>query len=401
MPEFYESRRLRYEIHKLCDKRWEIAEVVGDGREALAERRFDRTDFEGVERAVLGKANALLAGGEIQAVRVLREREREDGFRTTSEIFFREASGARPEAPVGVSRYDGPVPPCASAEELYERPACKAIGTLLRGWLDKQVITALELLHLHPYIRKLNDSYSLVQGALHQVATAQVKEAGGDLKTRLAALQEHIAAVEAKAREAMAEKRLPTIGDDLGDFAKRIAARYEGAQRRFFAMVAFARRFQGSPSLFTRLEFALDALAGDAPPDLAPLLDDLAAGCLDSSQLVMDLLGHQPNLAAALRALAELASGRGETTSGAAATAKLRQLIGAGRLPMVVDGLWDRVVREFARGRPLSRSDERREWGLLIKTSEDLLALAPAGYDAAIAEATRLRMRRIREAASP
>src|SRR2546429_9065126 len=88
MSEFFESRKLRYEIHSRREKRWQIAEIVGDGREQLG-GRFGRTEFEEIERAVLGKANALLAGGEVEAVRVTRDRVRADGFTTTSEIFFK------------------------------------------------------------------------------------------------------------------------------------------------------------------------------------------------------------------------------------------------------------------------------------------------------------------------
>src|SRR5438445_11426632 len=104
MAEFFESRSLRYEIHKLSDKRWQIAEVVGDGREERP-RHYGRGDFEAFEQSVLAKANALLAGGEVQAVRVVRERVREDGFTTMSQIFQREATGGKAEAPVTVNRY--------------------------------------------------------------------------------------------------------------------------------------------------------------------------------------------------------------------------------------------------------------------------------------------------------
>jgi hypothetical protein len=399
VPEFFESRKLRYEIHTLSEKRWQIAEIVDDGRSAHCER-INRSEFEEVERGVLDKANALLAAGEFEAVRVLREREREDGFATTSEIFFREASAGKGEAPVTVSRYDGPMSPCATPEELYSRRACKVIGISLRAYLDRQLITALELVHFYPYIRKLNDCGSLVQAALHQTATAQVRTSGGDLKTRLDELQNLIAAVETNARDAMAERRLPVIAEgQLDTFAECIKARYEGAARRFFTVVAIARHFQGSQSTLAKLDFALDALVGKAPDAMAPLLDEFAAGCLDGSQLVMDLLGHQPNLAAALLALAALARGDTAADNGGAPSTKLRSLIAAGRLPLVVDGLWDRIAREFSRGRPLSRQDDKQEWDVLIKTADELLAVSPEAHKGAIVEAVTLRKRRIREAA--
>jgi len=122
MPEFFESRKLRYEIHSRFEKRWQIAEIVGDGREELS-GRLGRTNFEEIERAVLSKANALLSGGEVEAVRVTRDRVREDGFTTTSEIFFKEATGGKPEPPLSVGRHDGAMPPCAVPGDLYSRPA--------------------------------------------------------------------------------------------------------------------------------------------------------------------------------------------------------------------------------------------------------------------------------------
>jgi hypothetical protein len=399
MPEFFESRKLRYEIHSRCEKRWQIAEIVGDGREDLG-RRFGRTNFEEIERAVLSKANALLAGGEVEAVRVTRDRVRDDGFTTTSEIFFKEASGAKSEPPLTVGRHDGAMPLCGEAADLYGRPACKVIGTVLRSFLDRQFITALELLHFHPYIRKLNENFSLVQGAIHQVSTAQVKESGEDLKTRGQKLYALTESVEARARDAMAEKDIPAIaGEDFAGFAERIAARYQGEPRRYFTTVALARHFQGAASFLARLDFVLAHLPAAKQAESRDLLDSFAADCLESSQLVVDLLGHQPNLAAALGTLSDLARGTGEGGAADSSLVKLRGLIGEGLLPLTAATLWDRVLRELNRGRPLSRMDQKQEWNLLMKLSDRLLVGCPPERKGAIDGAIKDRMRRLRDAA--
>jgi hypothetical protein len=407
MTEFFESRSLRYEIHKLCDKRWQLAEIVADGRDGH-KGRYGRKEFEEAEKNVLGRANALLAGGQVQAVKVLRERQRADGFTTTSEIFFKEAI-ARAEAPPTVSQYDGPIDVCTAPGDLYGRSACRAIGVMLRTYLDKHFITALELLHFHPYIRKLNDdSYYLVQGSLHQVATAQARAGGGDAKSRTDAMLELLDAVEVKARNAMAEKGMPGIeGGDVKGFVDAIAARYPAEDRRFYTVFGIARHFQGAQSLQARLDFALEQLHGgkfEGDEAMRQLCDEIAAGCLDSSQLVMDLLGHKPNLAAALVALADLARGQGgvggpEEAGGTGTVPMLRDLIARGALPLSVDVLWDRIVRELARGRPLSRRDDKQEWGLLMQTSDRLLADCPADRKDAISAQFKARLRRIRDAA--
>ncbi len=399
MTEFFESRKLRYEIHSRCEKRWQIAEIVGDGREALG-GRFGRTNFEEIERAVLGKANALLAGGEVEAVRVTRDRVRADGFTTTSEIFFKEASGGKSEPPLTVGRHDGAMPLCAEVADLYGRPACKVIGTVLRSFLDRQFITALELLHFHPYIRKLNENYSLVQGAIHQIGSAQVKTAGEDLKSRGQKLYGLIEAVETRARDALAEKDLPALdGDDFAGFADRMTARYQGEQCRYFTMVALARYFQGASSFLARLDLVLARLPETRSADLRDLLDRFAADCLESSQLVVDLLGHQPNLAAALGTLSDLARGEGEGGAADSSLAKLRGLIGEGALPLTAATLWDRILRELNRGRSLSRTDEKQEWNLLMKLSDRLLASCPPERKDGVQGAIKDRMRRLRDAA--
>jgi hypothetical protein len=398
MAEFFESRALRYEIHLLVEKRWQITQIAGDGK-ALGNNPLARVQFEEFEKSVLAKANALLAAG-VKAVRVMRDRIRSDGFTTTTEIFYKEATNVSSERPATVGRYEGEVPLCTKPEDLASRAACQVIGVVLRSFLDKQFITALELLHLHPYIRKLNDNYSLVQSAVHQVSTAQAKAAGSDIKDRSTALFGFIEAAEAKAREAMAEKKLPAIEQDFRKFAERIAARYDGEQRRFYASVGLARHFQGSQSYLARLDFALDHIPDEPLPEMRSLLDELAAGCLDSSQLVMDLLGYQPNLATALTALSNLACGTGAAKDEGGSLKKLRGLIANDMLPAAAESLWDRLLRELVRGRPLSRTDEKQEWGLLMKLSDHLLACCPVEYKRPIDDAIKVRLRRARDAAS-
>ncbi len=164
-------------------------------------------------------------------------------------------------------------------------------------------------------------------------------------------------------------------------------------------MVALARHFQGSSSFLVRLDFVLDNLTAEQSADSRALLDCLAADCLDSSQLVVDLLGHQPNLAGALGTLSDLARGEGDAGKVDDSLAKLRRLIGEGALPVSADCLWDRVLRELNRGRSLSRTDEKQEWNLLMKLSDRLLAKCPAERRAPIEVAVKDRMRRLRDAA--
>jgi hypothetical protein len=394
MAEFFHGRRLRYEIHVMIEGRWQIETVIADERDEKG--RFDRLDFEEIERNVTGQANSLLATAKYQAVKVLRERMREDGFATTAEIFRKEATPPS-DAPLSVGRWDGAVEPCTGADDLTRRPACRIMGVVLRGFLDRLMLTSLELLHHAPYIRKLNDNYSLVQASVNHIAGLQKP---GSPKERIATLQRIVDLAEKRARDAMAERRLPVLDDDhLEKLAARIDARCGEANRRFFMNVALTRRLQGMQSYQGKLEIVLALMVRPLTEEFQSFVDEWAAGCFDSSQLVTDLLGRQQNLASALLALADLASGR-FTASGEAAsiTNILSPALRDGKLPMVAETLWDRLVREIRRGKPLSRNDERREWSTLMQLGEKLPASAPAPWADAIRAGLKARVQRHQEA---
>ena len=309
MAEFFEARRLRYEIHLMIEGRWRIETVIDDGREHVA-RRFDKRDFEEKEKQVVEQANALLAGGQVQAVKVMRERMRADGFSTVAEIFSKRATNEPTEAPLTVGTYEGPAPLCETVEALCGRDGYRIVGVLLRSFLDKLQITPIELFHHQPYLRKLNDNYALVQGAVHQIARLQVKSHGGDQKTRAAALLKLVDQVDKRARDAMAERKLPVLeGGDLARLSARIEARLGERELGFYTLVAVTRALQGGPSAFGKLETVLQWLKPDLAEAHRELIDQYAACCLDNPVVVKDLLGHRENLAAALGGLADLARG--------------------------------------------------------------------------------------------
>ena len=164
------------------------------------------------------------------------------------------------------------------------------------------------------------------------------------------------------------------------------------------SLVARGGRFHGSTSFNVRLDLVLAHLPEARSADLRDLLDSFAADCLESSQLVVDLLGHQPNLAAALGTLGDLARGEGGGT-GNNSLAKLRSLIGEGALPQTSATLWDRILRELNRGRSLSRTDEKEEWKVLMRLSDRLLAGCPPERKSIVQGAVKDRIRRLSDAA--
>jgi hypothetical protein len=60
--------------------------------------------------------------------------------------------------------------------------------------------------------------------------------------------------------------------------------------------------------------------------------------------------------------------------------------------------VWERLVRELRRGRPLCRDDSGREWSTLMQLSEKLPQGAPSPWAEQIREALKGRVRRLQEA---
>lgn len=395
MAEFFDARKLRYEIHILDDRRWQIKEAMEDGRELLG-RPFGRLDFEETERAVIDRAVELLGQGKVHAVRVVRERVRPDGYVTQREIFYREATG-KVEQPLTVSRYEGPPAFCTTSEDLSRRPSCQIIGVVLRSFLDRHTITALELLHYHGYLRRISENIIVIQGSVQQIANLQVKAQGGQLRARTDAIMALLNKVEKDAREALAERGVPQVDEaDFAGFAHQLAKLYPGDRYRYFMYFALAKHFRGT-SYLAKLDSLLTILAGqDLSPTDTGLLDEMVAGCLDHPALVTDILGHQPNLAAALESLVALAAG--EEGSGDTTVQMLRRVFGFRQLVHSTDTIWSRVLREIERGKPLSRDNEKAEWGTLVRTRESLAQKCPESYKPLLMAAFKERASRLRNA---
>jgi len=395
MAEFFDARKLRYEIHVLDDKRWLIKEAMEDGRELLG-RPYGKLDFEETERAVVDRAVELLGLGTVHAVRVVRERVRPDGYVTQREIFYREATG-KVEPPLTVARYEGPIAFCTTTDDLSRRASCQIIGVVVRSFLDRYMITALELLHNHGYIRRILENVVVLQGGVQQIANLQVKAQGGQLRPRADALMALLTKVEKDAHNALGERGVPDVTEDnFNGFAQRLEAAFGGERYRYFMFYALAKNYRGN-SLLAKVDSLLTIIMGQElrPVDLG-MLDELLAGCLDHPMMVMDVLGHQTNLAAALESLANLAAGA--EGPGDETVTNLRRGMASGKIPFSSETIWNRVLREVERGKPLCRDNEKQEWATLVRVRESLMYKCPEALKGSMQAAFKDRSSRLRNA---
>jgi hypothetical protein len=126
------------------------------------------------------------------------------------------------------------------------------------------------------------------------------------------------------------------------------------------------------------------------PPTLLPLIDELTAGLMGAVSMIKDTLGNQAHLGGALTSLAELAAGRHDPALAGAPACfpTLARLMAEAPMPETRTVLYDRLQRELATDKPLSRDDsqtQRRQFETLldrIAEPSGLFAGGPAMVDA-------------------
>jgi len=102
------------------------------------------------------------------------------------------------------------------------------------------------------------------------------------------------------------------------------------------------------------------------------------ANCLDDPQFVMDMLGNQPRLAAAVIEIAHFAEGSFKPAPMIdKEVIQLAEVIGAGLLPLSKAELWSRVVRTVESGAALMRKDPSQEAKVTRNLAATLKEMAP------------------------
>jgi hypothetical protein len=261
----------------------------------------------------LVRANTLLGGPRVQAVRVMRTRRTQSGVAIETPVFERAADRKTFVPPaIALSELPDEENWCETPEDLYGAESRRAIARLLRPFLDWQAITPTELLHYdrHARLLELDSHKSPHFRAIERVADVQAARRGSDPRERRATLEALIAAAARRAREAGRSAGLPSLGrQGLAGLLAEVAARdpRQSAQD-FLARHALARALETSGSLVAKLEAVLRLAAAPKLPAAAlPIIDGLVADLLG---VVQRLLDTQPHLGAALTVLADLVNGR-------------------------------------------------------------------------------------------
>lgn len=402
MAEFFHGRRLRYHVSVRIENRWQLVAVLDDGRDQLG-HEFERNDLDRLETEVRNRAHAAMAMPGVQAVQVIRERIRADGY-AVEEPFLAEEATAKP-IEKQVANYAGPVPVCERFEDLLERPALRAIGLVMRPLLDKLGMSPIELVTLRASSSPVKRAANGVDAAIRAAARLQAEALGQPVRLRIDAVEKLAEECRERVRLANLIVGTPRLGTPplgmggLDRFVAAVAERFAEPDRRFWALRGLAEFIAETTSYAMKLDRLLTLNQPALGATSTELLDEAVACLVDHSDVMHTLLGHQADLRVALFRLAELAEGAPPTGSGAPeAAAQLALLIAEGRLGKTRDALWDRLARSLAGQRPLAGGALKAEHAAIAELQRTLLPRVPAPFQEEAAAALLRRQRQTQQA---
>lgn len=347
------NRKLSFEISGLSEGRWTIDCVIHDEDEAISHGR------------------SMLRTGECEEIRIVRHRTGPTGFTVETEI-LRETAPKEKRASVALAGDPDQAPICQDAEELYGIEARLAIGKLLRRYLEQEGITATELMHVWPYMRRLDDKAGqLVAAAIFRVSESQAKILGIAAKDRLATIQRWVAKAMERVREFdFLRRKIPFDLGDLERSMRRLDAAIGEDQHKFGLVGQLSYQLLGIGSLAGRLEKLLEMAAQTEEAEPLEILDGMIADALSFPSIINDMLASLPNRAAAIARLADVVTGRfapgpGERVDPVFAT--FVKLHGDTGLDISAGILLDWLIREVGRDKPLDRHDPKGDDKLLQK----------------------------------
>lgn len=335
----------KYEVLTSRDNRWVIESI------------------HPAQPAAMSRAQALLATNRHDAVRVTRIA----GSGREAVVFEQENAGAG-KTPMTISSIDDAAL-CETVADLSAVEARRTTGRILRRYLAERHILALELLHNYNHLRELQRSDRIFDQAIHRVGSVQARALEEDAGKRVDLLYRLATRLIDDAREAgktapylalLNEQGLPAVLQAIDDAMIAEA-------RPFFTNVVLADYVAQEGDWDRKLSLVLDLF--DRQPNDAAIahLDGICAEFMEGPESIKAILGPQPDLTAALRAMIRLSTGHHDAARDPnAPMARLNRAMGKYDMPVTRATLTERVVRALSSTRALTREDDAADRNAFI-----------------------------------
>jgi hypothetical protein len=243
---------------------------------------------------------------------------------------------------------------CHTVDDLYAEPAQAVIGRVVRGYLDHQGMTVIELLHDPQQAKRLNNYSSLRTRAISLVAATQARENGFDVAARRKILEDLVDQAIVRMRPLLKKSQAVDLGKGLSKALSMDSYYDDEGSREFIMYAALTRHLAAAKGWGHKLHLVMDLIDDSAPRFVLGLLDRFIADLFHSTAAVRALCGEHQDLAPALIDLAHLGQGRlaqGYDTS--PAVAPLNGHIAAGRLPATKAAIVVRIIQGLESAAPL------------------------------------------------
>ncbi|HYG88683.1 MAG TPA: hypothetical protein VD978_20750 [Azospirillum sp.] len=341
-----------YEVHVLQDERWRIEAAFTE------------------EQAALSCARVQVTVSGIREVKVYKSRNLA-GMALQTAVFHRKVPEAK-QRPLGLTGSADGAPYCTDLPDLYGFESRVVIGRLLRQFLDKHQVTPTELLHGWSCARRLDEQGSLMGAAIHAAARHHADTHKVAVAARVKELRALVDRALAKSRDFVAErKRLPAFDErDPAETSRRIERAVGAEEHDFVFLALLSHHLTGSNTVFGKLELLVRLMAEGEDPRVSALLEGVVADGLGSADVIKELLGAQPNLAAGLCALADTVLGRPRGEKDAPVSSlldRIGRLVVEGRAPCCRAVLVERIRSALGGEQPLDRRDSKAE-ATLVET---------------------------------
>ncbi|MDA8231107.1 MAG: hypothetical protein M0006_07205 [Magnetospirillum sp.] len=308
---------------------------------------------------------------------------------------FSETRVVKEEPALRIGKIDSAPPRCGKIQDYYGFDSRGLMNRIFRTYLDKQVITPIELVHNSRELRRLQDKGTLVTAAIDRVAALQTRDQPQDEKSRRDEIAKAVDEMVARARKAEG-RHLPKIGDDFGRAVSAADPAGDAEEREFLAGTLLSRDLLGIRSWIGKLDRLCALASAEADPRAMAWLDGAIADVL-GTKVVEDLLGWRPSLGSAIRGMLDLADGIAGEEAGADSLEVLNRLFGERRLPLSRHTLIGRAHRQLRSAQPLYRNNPAKNLDELHRTAERLVTPTGLYSGAETAEALTVRCGRMVE----
>ena len=204
-------------------------------------------------------------------------------------------------------------PKCEVADDLLKPDALTTLNRLFRKYLDKNNITAMEVIHNGKEIKRLNDADTLVPSAVGKVAKIQSENSDASSNERRDILFEFMQEITNKANQAE-ERGLPAIKKT--SFTEAISELKKTASEgelQYLLNVIIAKELIDTRSYWGKLLQTIRWASDLDDPGVEAALDRFVADILANNSVIQDLLGDQLDLGSAVIEMLDLGSGSLET----------------------------------------------------------------------------------------